>query len=434
MKKIFLLLLLCSIAQNFYAKEPNPQNGKPQHENWGFFGHQRINRMAVFTLPPEMIGFYKQNIEYVTAHAVDPDKRRYASKLEAFRHYIDADHWGVAPFPNLPRRWTDALLRYMDVSVVTEKNDTLQLFGNNVVRIDTTQKRLDKRTITLKSKGIQRIFHKDSLTLNYQTYRNFFAKNIESQYYDDAFIVAPDSLAKLFAAEKIPLKWKGIILKDHLTEYGIAPYHLELMQRRLTTAFKERNSQKILRLSAEIGHYIGDCHVPLHTTENYNGQMSNQVGIHGFWESRIPELFADNEYDYFTGKADYLPNFHGFVWKTITDSHALLDSVLLTEKDLVAKTSQDKQQCYEERLGVNVLVQCKDFARAWQTRMNGMVEARMRAAIRAVGCAWYTAWVDAGQPDLSKLDKPALTPEEQAELDALDAAAKGELMQGRQEK
>ncbi|MEY4925992.1 MAG: hypothetical protein RI894_428 [Bacteroidota bacterium] len=322
----------------------------------------------------------------------------------------------------------------MDISVVTDKNDTVQLFGNRIARIDTTQRRFENRTITLKSKGIQRFFHKDSLTLNYQTYRNFFLKNIESQYYDDAFMVSPDSLAKIFAAEKTPLKWKAVVLKDRLTEFGIAPYHLELMQRRLTEAFKERNSKKILRLSAEIGHYIGDCHVPLHTTENYNGQMSNQVGIHGFWESRIPELFADNEYDYFTGKADYLPNFHSFVWKTITDSHALLDSVLLTEKDLVAKTSQDKQQCYEERLGVNVLVQCKDFARTWQTRMRGMVEARMRASIRAVGCAWYTAWIDAGQPDLSKLDAPALTPEEQAELDALEAAAKGELMQGRQEK
>jgi hypothetical protein len=116
MKKLFLLLLIgCATAQNIAAKARTdartPRNEVPKHENWGFFGHQRINRMAVFTLPPEMIGFYKQNIEYITAHAVDPDKRRYATKLEAFRHYIDADHWGVAPFPNLPRRWTEALLR-----------------------------------------------------------------------------------------------------------------------------------------------------------------------------------------------------------------------------------------------------------------------------------------------------------------------------------
>ena len=43
-------------------------------KKWGFFGHKRINRIAVFTLPPEMFGFYKEHIEFLTEHAVDPDK------------------------------------------------------------------------------------------------------------------------------------------------------------------------------------------------------------------------------------------------------------------------------------------------------------------------------------------------------------------------
>ena len=75
------------------------------------------------------------------------------------------------------------------------------------------------------------------------------------------------------------------------------------MQQRLTKAFQDRDAKKIIQLSSEFGHYIGDAHVPLHTTENYNGQLTNQVGIHAFWESRIPELFADTEFDYFVGKA-----------------------------------------------------------------------------------------------------------------------------------
>lgn len=45
---------------------------------WGFYGHRRINRMAVFTLPPAMFGFYKRHIDYITDHATDPDSRRYA--------------------------------------------------------------------------------------------------------------------------------------------------------------------------------------------------------------------------------------------------------------------------------------------------------------------------------------------------------------------
>ena len=46
---------------------------------WGFFGHKKINRVAVFTIPDsELFQFYKKNIDYLTEHAVDPDKRRSA--------------------------------------------------------------------------------------------------------------------------------------------------------------------------------------------------------------------------------------------------------------------------------------------------------------------------------------------------------------------
>ncbi len=61
-----------------------------------------------------------------------------------------------------------------------------------------------------------------------------------------------------------------------------------------------------MRISAEFGHYIADACVPLHTTSNYNGQLTDQVGIHAFWESRIPELFAVEEFDMIVGTASYI--------------------------------------------------------------------------------------------------------------------------------
>ena len=32
-----------------------------------------------------------------------------------------------------------------------------------------------------------------------------------------------------------------------------------------------------------------------------------------------------------------------------------------------------------------------------------MVERQMRASVKMIGDVWYTAWVDAGQPDLKML-------------------------------
>src|SRR5215216_4064710 len=98
------------------------------------------------------------------------------------------------------------------------------------------------------------------------------------------------------------------------------------MQRRLVNAFKEKDAVRILKLSAEIGHYIADAHVPLHASSNHNGQLTNQKGIHGFWESRIPEMLAGKEWNFFIGRADYLKNPSSFIWKKLLESAVAADT------------------------------------------------------------------------------------------------------------
>jgi hypothetical protein len=277
--------------------------------SWGFFGHKKINRMAVFTLPEDMLGFYKQNIEYITEHAVDPDKRRYANPDEAARHYIDIDHYGAYPFDSVPKFWKAAVKKYTE---------------------------------------------------------------------------------------------------DTLKAYGIVPWHIEKMMYRLTDAFKSNNFDLILHYSADIGHYIGDAHVPLHTTENYNGQMTNQKGIHGFWESRIPELKSDS-YDYWVGKAKFVDMPINKAWEIVKASHAGVDSVLKFEAALNEKYSPDKKYSFENRGATMMKVYSKEYTEDYDKMLNGMVEHRMRAAIIMVGSLWYTAWVNAGKPNLDVFKNKALS-------------------------
>src|SRR3954467_7166754 len=84
---------------------------------WGFWAHKRINRMACFTLPPQLFNFYKNHIDFITAHAVDPDRRRYADPEEAPRHFIDIDHYGSNPFDSIPKYWKDAVAKYSEDSL-----------------------------------------------------------------------------------------------------------------------------------------------------------------------------------------------------------------------------------------------------------------------------------------------------------------------------
>ena len=349
-------------------------------DDWGFYGHREINKYAVFTLPPEIIGFYKKHIGYVSEHAVDPDKRRYATKHEAVRHYIDIDHWGVAPFDNVPRNFSDAIARYSDLHLPMSSGDTLQLrYQDRIGGAGVYKWTQDGET-----------FRVDSAA-----YHAFFGKEVQREYYEEVWSFDPLQLFPTIGTEYIEL-----LVVDRFSSYGILPYHLERYQRRLTRAFEAGDVDRILQISADMGHYVGDAHVPLHTTENYNGAMTNQIGIHAFWESRIPELMAAEEYDFLVGKAEYIENPREYYWDIVLTSHSYLDSVLLVEKRVRASLSQDEIYCFENRLDRVVRTQCEGFTRKYSEAMRGMVERRMTQSVQAIGSVWFSAWVDAGQPDL----------------------------------
>jgi hypothetical protein len=192
------------------------------------------------------------------------------------------------------------------------------------------------------------------------------------------------------------------------------------MLRRLTNAFEAKDQLSILKLSAELGHYISDAHVPLHACTNYNGKLTGQDGIHGFWESRIPELFAEKGYDFFIGKASFIEKPGEFIWNRVLESGAAADSVLKTEAVLNARFAPDKKYAFEERAGKVIRQYSTAYSKAYSDMLNGMVERRMRQSIYAVACFWYTAWINAGQPDLRNLTNRIMTEQEQKEYEELN--------------
>ena len=268
---------------------------------WGFFAHEKINRLAVFTLPPEMIGFYKMNIRYITEASTNPDRRRYAVADEAPRHYIDMDDYGDSAEIHLPKYWKQAVEKYGE---------------------------------------------------------------------------------------------------DSLMAHGIVPWHIVKMFNQLRDSFLLNDPSKILRSSAELGHYVGDANVPLHTTSNYNGQRTGQNGIHAFWESRLPELFF-HQYDFFVGAATHITDPQQAAWDAVHQSASAVDSVLNEERILSANANVKFN--YETKGKQTIKVYSIEYSKRYHEKLSGMVERQFRASVKLTGDLWYTAWVDAGQPDLTRL-------------------------------
>lgn len=268
-----------------------------------------------------MLVLYKPNIQFITEHAVDPDKRRYAVKEEAPRHFIDIDYYGKYPWPDLPRKWNDAVAKYSE---------------------------------------------------------------------------------------------------DTLNTYGIVPWYIPKMMSRLTKAFKDKDFSRILKYSAEIGHYIADAHVPLHASSNHDGQLTNQKVIHAFWESRVPELLSEKEFDFFIGKAAYIKDPADFIWARVMESGQEADSVLTMERELTKQFTPDAKYSFEERNGKIIRQYSSAFTIAFNKKLDGMIERRMRQAIFAIASFWYTAWVNAGQPDLSVLAKEKFSDADLKEFEELN--------------
>ena len=389
---------------------------------WGFFAHKRINRLAVFTLPAEMLPLYKTEIEYITEHAVDPDKRRYMSVSESYRHYIDMEHTQNQPHDRL-----DAQIQYTDCFLVTDTNDTFLLFDNKTLHHH-------KHDYFFTAKSIKKIFRRDSIVVADSLLRRFAFNNLMRIAPNTTENLSVDSLAQLFKKEGLVLQnIRQSFVRDKLFTYGILPYYLQNMQRQLTEAFTKKDKRRILKLSADMGHYIADAHVPLHTTDNYDGQLTQQNGVHAFWESRLPELFADARYDFFAGNATYIDSTRNYFWKIVTASNKLVPGVLKSERIANNGIKEQEKFILESAGKVVTKKQSVEFSEAYHKDLSGMVESQMRKAILALGSVWLTAWTDAGKPDLLNLkDVPPNADDAKEEKKAEEAFNIGKIL-GRKE-
>ncbi len=185
-------------------------------------------------------------------------------------------------------------------------------------------------------------------------------------------------------------------------QHGILPWYIVEVKQALTAAFRYRNVIQILRLSADLGHYLADANVPLHTTENHDGQLTQQEGIHGLWESRLPELFFGS-YNLFTGPAEYVDCPQQRAWKAVYAAHSLVKDVLRVERELSNQFPPTEKYSFEQKGRTLRKGHSVAYATAYHTLLQGQVEQQLRASIKMVGDFWMTCWIDAGRPSLQLL-------------------------------
>ena len=182
---------------------------------------------------------------------------------------------------------------------------------------------------------------------------------------------------------------------------GVLPFILKDEYNKLVKAFQDQNVKSILRQSGVLSHYCSDLCVPLHTTENYNGQFTGQKGVHPLWESYLLEKF-NFQYDLYRIFAHSEFNLERRVLLELYQSHALVKPLLKSHKHCQNNWG-DHTYGFFKRKNKIIKGYSEDFQWCFHTKISAQIEGQLRRSIQLTTDLWFSAWKMAGKPDLNQL-------------------------------
>ena len=202
--------------------------------------------------------------------------------------------------------------------------------------------------------------------------------------------------------KNVPREWPAFVAKygpERANRAGRLPWRGEEIYQLLVARFRDvakgtpvYAADNARYITAVLAHYIQDAHQPFHAVANYDGQLTNQRGIHSRFET---ELVLRN-----LGALAWTPitikpivNFREFMFETIITSASLTKAVL--DADLQAAAGRE---LYDDA-----------YFTAFFTAARPVMERRLNESASALVSAVVAAWTEAGKPALpgAKASEPA---------------------------
>ena len=191
-------------------------------------------------------------------------------------------------------------------------------------------------------------------------------------------------------------KLTGQLGKETVLKNGTLLWASEKTFRNLVTAFGSRNEEQILHYASDLAHYIGDLHQPLHTVENYDGQLTGQRGIHFRFEGDLVNLHLDNIRFLPSPPADLGPLLPA-LYEMALNSFQWVDNILVADLKTVAGLGTDRSQFVrtKKRKGT--------YPDQYYTKMlrevGTILTLRLNRAAQSLASLWWMAWEKADRPE-----------------------------------
>jgi hypothetical protein len=197
-----------------------------------------------------------------------------------------------------------------------------------------------------------------------------------------------DSYNEFVATGRIPQTLDSVIAlygSNFVYDIGILPWATVATFDSLKNCFLRNDMEKAVLFASDLGHYVGDGHMPLHITTNYNGQITGNYGIHSRYESTMIDDHI-NEINYSGDTISVIPDVNQYIFDYLYFNYSYVDSVLMADNYAQSAGGSTHSTAYKQAL--------------WNATKHFTV-LLFKNASHALTELIYTAWVEAGCPPLS---------------------------------
>jgi hypothetical protein len=187
---------------------------------------------------------------------------------------------------------------------------------------------------------------------------------------------------------RIPQTYDSVVAlygESFVIDQGVLPWATKISYDSLVNCFIRFDWAKAVLFASDMGHYIADAHNPLHITRNYNGQYSGNYGIHSRYESGMINKYKD-EIIYSGDDISFITDVNGYIFNYIYSSYVFVDSILIADNYAQGVAGNDYSDAYK--------------AAMWEKTRSFTIPL-FKSASHALAELIYSAWVEAGKPDMN---------------------------------
>lgn len=201
----------------------------------------------------------------------------------------------------------------------------------------------------------------------------------------DNFAFLPTSLTTLV----------GQYTWDTVKSRGILPWATAWAVDSLTAQARRGDWTKAYQTAADIGHYVGDVFQPLHCTENYDGAMTGNKGIHSRYESGMISTYK-SALVVSKGELQQVTDPYQYIFTYILRSQMLVDSILHADTRAKLASGGSYSSTY--------------YASLWASTDTMTIQLVQDATV-VLASLWQYAWQQAGLIAPTSVETPSLVPE-----------------------